>query len=68
MPRSLHRVHEGSHTTSCVVLEAPAAHEALRPGGRPVVRSCIRRIDVIFNRGLHEYLTEFLARTAAAGQ
>jgi uncharacterized alpha-E superfamily protein len=50
------------------VLDAPGAHEALRLAGALWSELHFGRIDVIFNRGLHEYLTEFLERTAALGE
>ena len=41
---------------------------ALRRAGALWSELQFGRIDVIFNRGLHEYLTEFLTQTDALGQ
>jgi uncharacterized alpha-E superfamily protein len=66
MPRSLHACMKEAYDI-LRVLEAPGAHEALRLAGALWSELHFGRIDVIFNRGLHEYLTEFLERTAALG-
>ena len=50
------------------VLETPQAHEALRLAGALWSELHFGRIDVIFEHGLHEYLTDFLLRTAELGE
>ena len=67
MPRSLHACMKEAYDI-LRVLDAPGAHEALRLAGALWSELHFGRIDVIFNRGLHEYLTEFLERTAALGE
>jgi uncharacterized alpha-E superfamily protein len=67
MPRSLHACMKEAYDI-LRVLDAPGAHEALRLAGALWSELHFGRIDVIFNHGLHEYLTEFLERTAALGE
>jgi len=67
MPRSLHACMQAAYEI-LRTLEAPGAHEALRQAGVLWSELHFGRIDVIFERGLHEYLTEFLLRTAVLGE
>src|SRR4051795_9907372 len=67
MPRSLHACMQAAYEI-LRALEAPGAHEALRQAGVLWSELHFGRIDVIFERGLHEYLTEFLLRTAVLGE
>jgi uncharacterized alpha-E superfamily protein len=64
MPRSLHACMQATHEI-LQALPAPSAHEARRQAGQLWSDLRFGRIDVIFQRGLHEYLTEFLEQTAA---
>jgi len=67
MPRSLHACMREAYDIM-QILARPQAEEALRRAGALWSELHFGRIDVIFNRGLHEYLTEFLTRTDALGQ
>jgi uncharacterized alpha-E superfamily protein len=67
MPRSLHACMQATYEI-LRVLQAPTAHEALRQAGVLWSELQFGRIDVIFRHGLHEYLTEFLERTALLGE
>ena len=67
MPRSLHACMREAYDIM-QILARPQAAEALRLAGALWSELHFGRIDVIFNRGLHEYLTEFLTRTDALGQ
>ena len=67
MPRSLHACMQAAYEI-LRALEAPGAHEALRQAGVLWSELHFGRIDVIFEHGLHEYLTEFLLRTAELGE
>jgi uncharacterized alpha-E superfamily protein len=67
MPRSLHACMQAAYEI-LRVLETAAAREALRQAGVLFSDLQFGRIDVIFEHGLHEYLTEFLERTALLGE
>jgi uncharacterized alpha-E superfamily protein len=67
MPRSLHACMSEAFEI-LKVLATPQAGEALRRAGELWSDLHFGRIDVIFNRGLHEYLTDFLSRTNALGE
>jgi len=67
MPRSLHACMREAYDIM-QILARPQAEEALRRAGALWSELHFGRIDVIFNRGLHEYLTEFLTQTDALGQ
>ncbi len=67
MPRSLHACMQATYEIMRT-LEAPGAQEALRLAGALWADLRFGRIDVIFQHGLHEYLTEFLERAAALGE
>ena len=67
MPRSLHACMREAYDIM-QILARPQADEALRRAGALWSELHFGRIDVIFNRGLHEYLTEFLTQTDALGQ
>ncbi len=67
MPRSLHACMRETYDIM-QLLERPQAKEALRRAGALWSELHFGRIDVIFNRGLHEYLTDFLTQTDALGQ
>ena len=67
MPRSLHACMQAAYEI-LRALEAPGAHEALRQAGVLWSELHFGRIDVIFEHGLHEYLTDFLLRTAELGE
>ena len=67
MPRSLHACMREAYDIM-QLLARPHATEALRRAGALWSELHFGRIDVIFNRGLHEYLTEFLTQTDALGQ
>jgi len=66
MPRSLHNCMNEAYEI-LKLLSTPQAREALRLAGDLWAHLHFGRIDVIFNHGLHEYLTDFLSRTAALG-
>jgi len=67
MPRSLHACMQATYEIMRT-LEAPGAQEALRLAGALWAELRFGRIDVIFQHGVHEYLTEFLERAAALGE
>jgi len=67
MPRSLHACMREAYDIM-QILARPQAQEALRRAGALWSELHFGRIDVIFNHGLHEYLTEFLTQTDALGQ
>jgi uncharacterized alpha-E superfamily protein len=67
MPRSLHACMREAYDIM-QLLARPHATEALRRAGALWSELHFGRIDVIFNHGLHEYLTEFLTQTDALGQ
>jgi hypothetical protein len=50
------------------ILAAPPAQEALRQAGALWSELNFGRIESIFKRGLHEYLTEFLLSTTELGE
>ena len=66
MPRSLHTCMNEAYEI-LKLLSTPQSREALRLAGELWSDLHFGRIDVIFNRGLHEYLTDFLSRTTALG-
>jgi uncharacterized alpha-E superfamily protein len=67
MPRSLHACMRETHDIM-QLLARLQAKEALRRAGALWSELHFGRIDVIFNQGLHEYLTDFLTQTDALGQ
>jgi len=66
MPRSLHNCMNEAYEI-LKLLSTAQAREALRLAGDLWAHLHFGRIDVIFNHGLHEYLTDFLSRTTALG-
>src|SRR4249920_3609498 len=67
MPRSLHACMRETYDIMQLLGRAQTT-EALRLAGALWSELHFGRIDVIFNRGLHEYLTDFLTQTDALGQ
>ena len=67
MPRSLHACMRETYDIM-QLLRRPQTTEALRRAGALWSELHFGRIDVIFNHGLHEYLTDFLTQTDALGQ
>jgi uncharacterized alpha-E superfamily protein len=66
MPRSLHACMREAYDIM-QVLATPQAAEALRLAGSLWSELHFARIEGIFSRGVHEYLTDFLERTDALG-
>ena len=66
MPRSLHACMRETYDIM-QLLRRPQTTEALRLAGALWSELHFGRIDVIFNQGLHEYLTDFLTQTDALG-
>ena len=66
MPRSLHACMRETYDIM-QLLATPQAAEALRLAGALWSDLHFGRVDVIFNIGLHEYLTDFLTRTDTLG-
>jgi uncharacterized alpha-E superfamily protein len=67
MPRSLHACMSEVYEM-LRLLATPQADEALRLAGEMHAELHFGRIQKIFNAGLHEYLTDFLARIGELGQ
>ena len=66
MPRSLHACLDEVYEL-IQSLPGGAAHEALRRAGELHAQLHFGRIDAVFSAGLHEYLTDFLARLNELG-
>jgi uncharacterized alpha-E superfamily protein len=66
MPRSLHACMRETYDIMQLLRRAQTT-EALRLAGALWSELHFGRIDVIFNQGLHEYLTDFLTQTDALG-
>jgi uncharacterized alpha-E superfamily protein len=66
MPRSLHACMRETYDIMQLLGRAQTT-EALRLAGALWSELHFGRIDVIFNQGLHEYLTDFLTQTDALG-